>query len=187
MGRVLRRLSRPSMKARGFLVGPSRCDAKWFWFVTSCVGANAAIRQEVSYSAPPAQSPILGGSRPAQSRKGATYHAMRPKGKGSGGGGRVKGGTEDASRVCERTRRILDAPASALQSPMVSSRRRRLRPDQMAGLGEMVVTLHRCRSSVGVLGLQAHNPAGVGSQFKSCPRNTPSLISEHLSRWLPAD
>ena len=44
MGRVLRRLSRPSLKVRGFLVGPSRCDAKWFWFVTSCVGANAANR-----------------------------------------------------------------------------------------------------------------------------------------------
>jgi len=76
---------------------------------------------------------------------------MRPKGKGSGGGGRVKGGTEDASRVRERTRSILDAPAAALQSPLVSSRRRRLRPDQMAGLGELVGTLHRCRSSVGVL------------------------------------
>lgn len=47
---------------------------------------------------------------------------MKPKSKGLGGGGRVRGGTEDASRVCERTRSILDAPAAAIQSPLVSSR-----------------------------------------------------------------
>jgi hypothetical protein len=38
MGRVLRRLSRP-VKVRGFLVGPSRCDAKVF-LVTSFVSSN---------------------------------------------------------------------------------------------------------------------------------------------------
>lgn len=39
---------------------------------------------------------------------------MKPKSEGLGGGGRVRGGTEDASRVCERTRSILDARAAAI-------------------------------------------------------------------------
>jgi len=74
---------------------------------------------------------------------------MRPKGKGPGGSVRVRGGTEDASRVREWARSILDAPAAAIQSRLVSSRRPQLRPNQMAGLREMIVNLHRRRAAMG--------------------------------------
>lgn len=52
-----------------------------------------------------------------------------------GGGGRVKEERKTRARVGEQTRSILDAPTSAVQSCLVSLRQRRLRPAQMAGVG----------------------------------------------------
>ena len=117
MGRVPRRLSRPSLKVRGFLVGPSRCDAKLILFFRSFVAADAVTDEHLNLAKNLGQCLIS----PAFSLRRDRLRAMKPTSKGLGGDGRVKGGTEDASRGCERTRSILDAPAAAIQSPLVSS------------------------------------------------------------------
>jgi len=116
MGRVLRRLSHP-VKVRGFLVGPSRCDAKVFLlhhaFLQICYGhiiGTFCLRRQPTW------------------RNGLSIEIQRQictmknlEAKIPAGGGRVTGGT--AARAFRRaTRSILDAPDDAVKSNRFSSR-----------------------------------------------------------------